>query len=176
MTSWADRLSRLFAAHQTRLESFVRRRTGDAQIAADLTQEAFVRFARMPDGETLDNPSGYLFTIAGNLAQDHNRRVSRWRRLDGGQVDDHHPSPALDAEAVVAARERDQLLQNAILALPERSRIMFLHFHVDGLSYQEIALRLQTTPRSVEYHLTRALALCRAHVQQAMSGGRRPQN
>jgi RNA polymerase sigma factor (sigma-70 family) len=170
MTIWADRLARLFAAHQTRVEAFVNRRTGDPQIAADLTQEAFMRLARMPDGDKVDNPSGFLFTVAGNLAQDHNRRTSRWRRLDGGAVDEHHPSLAPDAEAVMAAQERADLLQQAILALPETLRAIFLQFHVDGLSYQEIAAQRQITPRSVEYQLTRALDLCRTHVRRSMRG------
>jgi RNA polymerase sigma-70 factor (ECF subfamily) len=172
MTSWAERLAQLFVAHQARLEAFVNRRTGNPQIAADLTQEAFLRLARLPDGQKVENPAGYLFTVAGNLAQDHNRRTVRWRRLDGGAADEEHPSSEPDAEAVVVAKERARLLQEAIAALPEKPRTMFLLFHVDGLSYREIAMRLEVSPRSVEYHLTHALKLCRAHVRQANERGR----
>ncbi len=98
MTSWGDSLARLFAAYHARLEAFISRRTGDPQIAADLTQEAFLRLARLPDAEKVENASGYLFTVAGNLAQDHRRRAIRWRRLDGGPADEQHPSAEPDAE------------------------------------------------------------------------------
>ncbi len=172
MTSWGDRLARLFAIHQARLEAFVGRRIGDPQVAADLTQEAFLRLARLPDGETVENASGYLFTIAGNLAQDHNRRARRWRRIDGGQADETHPSSEPDAETVLSAKEQGELLQQAIAALPEWPRTMFLLFHVDGLSYREIAARLEISPRSVEYHLMKALDLCRQHVRRVADAER----
>jgi RNA polymerase sigma-70 factor (ECF subfamily) len=170
LASWGDRLANLFAAHRARLEAFVGRRTGDADIAADLTQEAFIRLARLPDVEKVKNPAGFLFTIAANLARDHNRRATRWQRLDGGVAGDTHPSQEPDAEAVVGAREEAALLKAAIGALPDKARAMFVLFHVDGLSYREIAARTGATERSVEYHLCRSLEQCRAYVRRETGG------
>jgi RNA polymerase sigma-70 factor (ECF subfamily) len=65
----------------------------------------------------------------------------------------------------LAAYQQEQLMQDAILALPEATRQIFLLYHVDELSYREIGERLSITPRSVEYQLRRALIECRAFIK-----------
>lgn len=56
-------------------------------------------------------------------------------------------------------------MHEAIAALPEATRHIFLLYHVDELSYREIGERLKISPRSVEYQLRRALTDCRAFIK-----------
>lgn len=68
-------------------------------------------------------------------------------------------------------------MQDAILALPDATRRIFLLYHVDECSYREIGERLSISPRSVEYQLRRALIDCRTYIQARLAcdrQGRRP--
>jgi RNA polymerase sigma-70 factor (ECF subfamily) len=58
------------------------------------------------------------------------------------------------------------VLQQAIDSLPERTREVFLLYHVEGCSYREIAERLELAPRTVEYRLRQALGFCREYVRR----------
>lgn len=158
-------LKTLFAEHRRDLDAYLRRRVDDPGTAADLTQEAFLRLARMPKQTNIEDPRSFLFTIAANLARDHIRRlVSRraWMAAEGGE-DAACPAPLPDASLIET--ERETLMRQAIHALPARTRAIFLLFHSEGRSYREIAATLGISPRTVEYHLRQALAQCREHVR-----------
>ena len=177
MLSWNSQIARLFAEQKKALEAFVTRRTGSAQVAADLTQESFLRLARLDSGEKVDNLPAFLFTIASNLVRDHQRQMIRRERLDGGEPSEDLPCSAPGAEEQLATQQEQRLMQAAIEALPEATRHIFLLYHVDECSYREIGARLNVTPRSVEYQLRRALIECRAYIQARLAsdaGGKRP--
>lgn len=165
MSSWNTQIARLFAEQKKALEAFVARRTGSSQVAADLTQESFLRLARLPADKKIDNLPAFLFTIASNLIRDHQRQVIRRERLDAGEPSEDLPCGAPGAEEQLASQQEQRLMQAAIEALPEATRHIFLLYHVDELSYREIGERLQITPRSVEYQLRRALVDCRAFIK-----------
>ncbi|WP_178117844.1 hypothetical protein [Pseudomonas sp. R5(2019)] len=53
----------MFAEQKKAREAFVARHTGSAQVAADQTQEFFLRLARLPKGDKIENLPAFLFTI-----------------------------------------------------------------------------------------------------------------
>ena len=64
-----------YARTAGRLNGYLRKLTGDASLAEDLLQEAFLRFltrSRVLDDD--EHQKNYLFRIATNLARDHFRR------------------------------------------------------------------------------------------------------
>nr|WP_303627153.1 sigma-70 family RNA polymerase sigma factor [Pseudomonas sp. S12(2018)] len=167
----------MFAEQKNALQAFVARRTGSAQVAADLTQESFLRLARLPPDKQIDNLPAFLFTIASNLVRDHQRQMIRRERLDGGEPSDELPCASPGADEQLAAQQEQALMHDAIQALPEATRHIFLLYHVDECTYREIGARLNVTPRSVEYQLRRALIECRAYIQARLAsdaGGKRP--
>ena len=169
MSSWNTQIARLFAEQKKALEAFVMRRTGSAQVAADLTQESFLRLARLESGEKIDNLPAFLFTIASNLVRDHQRQAIRRERLDAGAPSEELPCSNPGADEQLAAYQQERLMQDAILGLPEATRQIFLLYHVDELSYREIGERLSISPRSVEYQLRRALIECRGYIKTRLA-------
>ncbi len=164
MTSWTRKIAGLFATHRAHVERAIARRTGDPQAAGDLAQDAFLRLARMPDGDAVDNPAGLLFTVADRIALDHCRAARR--RRDAGPPDEDLPAPDPAADALVERNETRSLLRGAIDSLSPKTRAVFLLYHAEGLSYRAIAERLEISPRTVEYHLRQALEQCRGHMKR----------
>ena len=169
MSSWNTQIARLFAEQKKALEAFVTRRTGSAQVAADLTQESFLRLARLDSGEKIDNLPAFLFTIASNLVRDHQRQAIRRERVEAGEPSEDLPCSSPSAVDQLSAIQEQTLMHDAIAALPEATRNIFLLYHVDECSYREIAERLAISPRSVEYQLRRALIDCRAYIQARLA-------
>ncbi|WDY58296.1 RNA polymerase sigma factor [Pseudomonas sp. PSKL.D1] len=174
MSSWNKQITRLFTEQKKALEAFVARRTGNAQVAADLTQESFLRLARLPADKQIDNLPAFLFTIASNLVRDHQRQAIRRERMEGGEPSEDLASDVQAAEDQLADQQQQALMQAAIQSLPEATRHIFLLYHVDGCSYREIGERMNVTPRSVEYQLRRALLDCRAFIKAQLAGRPRP--
>ncbi|QBF24647.1 RNA polymerase sigma factor [Pseudomonas tructae] len=171
MSSWNTQIARLFAEHKKALEAFVARRTGNAQVAADLTQESFLRLARLPADKKIDNLPAFLFTIASNLVRDHQRQSIRRERLDGGEPSEELACETPGADEQLSVLQEQALMHEAIQALPEATRDIFLLYHVDECSYREIGERLHISPRSVEYQLRRALIECRAFIKARLFSG-----
>jgi RNA polymerase sigma factor (sigma-70 family) len=169
LSTWNAQLARLFLEQKKALETFVARRTGNRQVAADLTQEAFLRLARLPGSERIDDLRAFLFTVAGNLVRDHQRQAMRRERVEGELPEHEAASAEQGCLEHLAAEQEERLLREAIAALPEMRRQIFLLYHVEGLAYREIAERVDTTPRSVEYHLRQALIDSRAYLKSRLT-------
>lgn len=164
--NWARRIAELFDAHRLRVERAIARRTGDPQTAGDLAQDAFLRLARLPDGEAVQNPAGLLYVVADRIALDHCRATRRQRLREVGPPDEELPAAGPGADAVVERNQTMARLRGAIDALPPKTREVFLLYHVEGLPYRAIGERLGISPRTVEYHLRTALEQCRVHMKR----------
>lgn len=160
-------LKSLFVAHEREVGAFLRRRVGATADAADLSQEAFLRLARLRRSDAIEDPRAFLFTVAANLARDHLRRFVRRQRVEVGPVDETLVCPSPTPEVALGTRQQQRLLREAIDDLSERTREVFLLYHVEGHSYREIAERLGMSPRTVEYHLREALGRCRERAREA---------
>lgn len=120
----------------------------------DLVQETYLRASRYAPEEALRHPKALLLKIAVNLARDHMRRNVVRGGLDGG--------PAAEAEQVAAAGDQHEtaLLKEVILALPPIYRDVFVLNRFTGLTYEEIASHVGVSVKTVEWRMSRALAMC----------------
>ena len=161
----------LFDRYQKKIFNLIYRLVGDYDDAADLTSETFVLALRAQDrfrGES--QPYTWLYRIAVNLAKNHFRRKSVRQGVDAGSLDE--PGDEAGAEREVAdwsqtpqrmleARELQQVLHEAIQALSEEARLVVVLRDLQGLSYQEMAEVLDTTPEIVKARLFRARSALR---------------
>jgi RNA polymerase sigma factor (sigma-70 family) len=115
---WKD-ITTLCESYYRELQRFLLRRVHSPDIAADLTQETYLRLLRAHNTEKIEDVRDFLFTIASNLARDHLRQRSRLNRLDGGPLHPSFPSTEVSVEAKVEAQQQVDRLQQAMEELAQ---------------------------------------------------------
>ena len=110
---------------------FLRRMTGSASLAEDLTQEVFVRVVRGLDGYVeRDRERAWILRVTRNVLMDHHRESRR--RPDPAPLDDALMAVQPATQGMAAA------LDQALARLPPDEREAFLMREVAGLGYAEI--------------------------------------
>jgi RNA polymerase sigma-70 factor (ECF subfamily) len=155
----------LIQRHQARAYQYAYRLTRSSDEASDVVSEAFVRVYRAIasfKGESAF--STWLHRIITNCFLDRRKKASARPTVSlestlfiGGsemerQFEDHAPTPHEEAER----GERGNRLQRAMAKLPEYQRSIIILYHVDMLSYEEIAESLVLPMGTVKSRLKRA--------------------
>jgi RNA polymerase sigma-70 factor (ECF subfamily) len=131
----------------------------------DLAQEVFLRLLRYSDDVAVENPQGYLFRIAANVANEWRDRSRVRQPHDRSWLDELQIDPADQPDNTVFQNRVSKHLQTAVNRLPKRQReVLLLHVN-EGLTYKEIAERLNVTYRIVLRDLTRAYATLRMQLK-----------
>jgi RNA polymerase sigma-70 factor (ECF subfamily) len=143
----------LVLRHRTVAIGTAYRICGDAALAEDVAQEAFVRIwdrlsAFRPEG----NFRAWLCRIAANLTIDALRRQKP--EIDLERVPVQAPDPGPEASAL--QQERGEAIRAAIMELPLPTRTALILREYEGLSYQEIADTLDIPLGTVKSRLNDA--------------------
>lgn len=149
------------------LLTYLRRRLGDRETAADLTQEALLRMLKYREAPEIEDRRAMLFRIAHNLVLEYRRARYRHHAAQHVTLDDAGPlrMDQPPVEAIADARQAiDRLLTHTIAELPPKCRLAFMLNRFDGLTYPQVAARMRISVKMVEKHITRALAACRLAV------------
>jgi len=160
-------LHRLFTAHAPVLSSLLLRKSGDPHLAADLTQESFLRLAERRSDQPIDNIPGWLHRTAHNLLIDHYRRERRHKTdavCCNVLYEFIEPGPGPE-EQLLDTRQRQHLRQ-AITELSPRTQAVFRLNRLAGQTHAEVAQHLNICASSVQKHLTLALAYLRERLHE----------
>lgn len=118
----------------------VYRMCGDANLAEDAAQEAFVRAWQHLNRYQPRSPfRNWVYRIATNAALDVLRRERETVDVDVLPLATNTAGPEAEAES----DERATVVKKAVLSLPDASRAVLILREYEGLSYQEIADMLQ---------------------------------
>lgn len=157
-------LDTLFRQHHAELKRIAYRRLGDKEEAADIVQDAFVRYASMPPAqrlEAVESPRFFLWRIVGNLIIDLQRyRARRGTRVDITDLSDDLVDPRPTPEQILETRQQLALLQRALAELPANCRSALLLNRLEGLSHAEIAERLEVSVSMISKYIMQALRHC----------------
>jgi RNA polymerase sigma-70 factor (ECF subfamily) len=153
----------LFARHQIEIYTYLLRMLRDPELAADLTQDAFIKAYR--NYETLEKPENaraWLYQIAHRVALDEIRRrkIIRFLPWTG-----ESPGAAPSAERLVMDANLSGDLQRALARIPERQRAALLLAELHDLSGVELAAALGVSHVAARALLTRA----RESLRQALA-------
>lgn len=130
----------------------------------DLAQEVFLRLLRYSEKTTVENPLGYLLRIAGNVASEWRERARVSKPHDQEWLDDLLIEPDQEPENSVCQARTDASVQAAVDKLPFRQRQVLLLRVNEGLTYKQIAERLELSPRVVLRDLSRAYSQLRTRL------------
>ena len=151
--------------------SVVYRMCGDAELAQDAAQEAFLRaWQHLNSYRPQAAFRSWLCRIAINVALDALRRNSSkttWS-LDDLQDSPGLADPTPGPEEHTTQQERIALVQKAILSLPPASRAVLVLREYEGLSYQEIAAALEIPIGTVMSRLNYARRELRTRLESEM--------
>src|SRR5579884_2870129 len=164
----------LIRAYEKRVYNLAYRLCGHYDEANDISIDALMRVFQsihLFRGEA--NFSTWLFRIVTNVYLDRRKRTRNKQHLSleeyieleensvARQIEDVAPTPSMVAED----KERQELLQQAISALPDYQRAMIVLYHKEGLSYEEIADVLGLPIGTVKSRLNRARLLLREKLE-----------
>jgi RNA polymerase sigma factor (sigma-70 family) len=139
-----------------------RRVLGDAHEAEDAFQATFLVLAKKAASAARHKSvGGWLYTVAYRAAlRARARRAVRAARER--LFDELLPVVAQDPLGEAAEREARQVIDEEVSRLPEKYRVPFVLYHLEGRSNAEIARELGCPVGTVESWLTRARARLRA--------------
>lgn len=149
--------ARLFDEHHLSLYRYLVRFSGDADLAADAVQEAFLRVVERP---ALDGAfaRAWLFKVATNVVLESTRaRTRRARLLAAAPARAPVGDPPRSPDDLVEADEQRRLVVEALGTLSDKERTALL-MREEGFTHREIADVVGTTTGSVGTLIARALA------------------
>jgi RNA polymerase sigma factor (sigma-70 family) len=144
----------IFREYSKVLYNYLFYKTGNLNLAKDLTQEAFTKLWLNCKSVIPQSAKGYVFKTANNLLINefhHQKVVLKFQSL--ATSDSDHQSPAF----LLEEKELKENLESAIAALPEKQRLVFLLSRIDKKTYKEIAVLLDISKQAVEKRMYNAL-------------------
>jgi RNA polymerase sigma-70 factor (ECF subfamily) len=144
----------LVTRFEGRLFNFLLRRTRNAEDAADLTQETFVRaWERIERYDSAWRFSTWLFTIGARLAASHHRARRRHPTVSGVE---HHAASTQEPGSQGAHELGARLWRLAERVLSDDARMALWLRYAEDLSIGEIAVVMGKTEVGVRVCLFRA--------------------
>jgi RNA polymerase sigma-70 factor, ECF subfamily len=145
--------------------------------AEDVSQEVFLK-AYERFGELRESPTagGWLRTVATNLSLNHlSRYRARWSFFselfscvgeEGEETPMEFAAPE-NVEETLAAADRQRLVEQALQSLPTDQRVPLVLFHLEELSYEEIATKLGVSLGKVKTDIFRGRKALRRKLETA---------
>ncbi len=142
---------RLYRHHHRWLRAVLSRRFG-RDWAEEVAAETYLRAAPHAAAGLVLNPRAFLLRVARNLIVDRLRRDHAEAATENIGDDEAalRPTPASQEEAVT--------LKQILLALTPELRDVFCLSHIEGQTYQEIAVTLGIPVTTVHHRMRQALA------------------
>ncbi len=149
----------LYVAHHGWLHGWLRRKLGNAFDAADLAHDTYVRILVSGNTPAPEQSRQYLARVANGLVIDLYRR----RQIEAAYLqaiillpEPEVPSEETRALVIEALVEIDVILHS----IAPKARAALLMCKLDGMTYREIAGRLNVSLSSVEKYVASALQAC----------------
>ena len=120
--------------------NIVYRMCGDAHLAEDMAQEAFLRaWQNLASYQPKAPFRNWVYRIATNATLDVFRKEKEMLDIDELSI----ASPSVGPETAQARAELGSRIKQAILSLPPASRVVLVLREYESLSYREIAETLE---------------------------------
>jgi RNA polymerase sigma-70 factor (family 1) len=152
----------LYDKYWKKVYNIAYKRINDREIAEDITQDIFLQlWTRNADAIILDLPS-YLNIAARNGIFKRMGKEDKYTEL---RDDVHEIENQLNgADSKILHKEFLEAFIELVEALPDQQRTVFKLKFNENLSSQQIADKLQISPKTVRNHIGRALATLKSEL------------
>jgi RNA polymerase sigma-70 factor (ECF subfamily) len=167
-----DDIDAVIRQYKPKVFRFVAFSVSDRDAADSITQDCFLRAHLTRDQFRGDcSVSTWLIRIAFNLIRDHTKsqKFRFWRKaaataIDAQDVSQHLASGASSAEAQLIARERVEMIHEALKKLSAKQRSVFVMRFVEEMDLADIAEATGMSVPTVKTHLYRAVGAIRGRL------------
>lgn len=169
-------LEQCIREHGTAVYSFCLYLAGTREKADELYQDTFLvateHMGQLHSGGDA-NPKSYLLSVASRLWKNR-RRKAAWRNriapeqsfdLPGGEALLEQAGAVDSTEEELLREERRREVRRAVLALPEKYRVVVLLFYMEELSVEELAEVLRIPAGTVKSRLHHARKLLKDQLE-----------
>ena len=126
----------------------------DERAAEDILQETFLRVYTYADRIDETVPLGpWLYRVTVNMAYSWTNRFKRWWHSLQDTLDRLAQPGQCHPETVTEEHEWQQVLRQAIDALPSRHRVVIILYYLEGLSLKEISQVMDVPEGTVKSRL-----------------------
>ena len=156
-----DAFDIFFYRYNTKVYYFILHIVKDSAAAEELIHDVFLKLWLNRKGlQAIENPGNYLFVVAKNHSLHYLEKPAVKRQpLEAVSLPDKS-----NPEEQLLLKESLALIAEAVRELPDQQRLVFQLSSQQGLSRDEIALKLNVSPHTVKNHLGSA----RKSIQQYM--------
>jgi RNA polymerase sigma factor (sigma-70 family) len=160
-----NREGSVLCRYQRELFRFLMRRLRDAEDVKDLAQEVYLRLLRVENPEQIVEPLAYVYRTAGNAVTEFRMRQRRERdcvRFDSEAARELTENPLeISPDSLADRLDAENILKRALEQLPPLYRSVLLLRACDGMTYPDIARKLELSVHTVEKYYFKALAMVR---------------
>lgn len=154
----------IYARYWYRVFALAYRKLKAREVAEELVQDLFEALWAKRAHHPIDHLERYL------LAAINHRIISyvRAQRIREGYAEYclmRHEEASQETEESLAEAELSAAFLKGVRELPEKSQQVFRLNRIEHYSVQEISLRLNVSPKAVEYHLTKSLRFLRKYLR-----------
>jgi RNA polymerase sigma-70 factor (ECF subfamily) len=155
-------LGEVYDRYESRIYTYIYRRTGDEELAEDLTAQVFVKMLQaIRDRKAWHSSfSGWLYRIAHNLVIDFYRQRDRQPNVGLDETPDivaDHDNPVATVEQQLTAERVRWALRRLT---EEQAEVLSLRF-LEGFSINEVAIMMNKTDGAIKALQYRAVATMR---------------
>ena len=159
------RLDRIFTEYKERFIRFALSYVRDVDVAEDLVMEAIMYYWENRDTLiNVENVPLYILTIIKNKSLNYLNRLRTWDEVSDRIITDKEWDLKMRISSLESCdpenlfcEEVQQLLEQTLNKLPEKTRRIFLLSRDDEKNYKEIAEITGLSTKSVEFHISKAL-------------------
>jgi len=154
----------LFLRYQPKLVNFIYGFVKDSELARDMSQDIFLSIWN--NREKLSEIKlfkAYLFKMGKNAICNYYDHSLVTEKFEAEQLS--RPIDTDNIEDNLFARELEGLIEIAVCQMSPQRKLIYTMSRIEGVNNSEIAERLNINKRTVENHLTAALADVRKKVK-----------
>ncbi len=162
-----DSFALLYERYYSRAYRLAYAMTGQREAAEDLAQEMFIRaWQKISQFRGESSFSTWFYRLAVNCSLNYRKRGRRRQFEDSDQIESIPQTGAVrQVEAKILQRQIQAEVHRALLSLKPRLRVIVVLKDIEGLSYAEIAERVNCSAGTIASRLNRARKLLAQKLQ-----------